>query len=122
MSQAPNPQPIMLDLLDNDQEKGLGAALQGKMIEQRNGEISFNTGPTFWMKSPEEMKQQQRNWMAGIRSRNGRIAWITAQTIQADDAVRRLTAMNPDKTIIRIYSYNAEVYNLMSSEPELQPQ
>ncbi|KAM0250382.1 hypothetical protein ACHAQJ_008629 [Trichoderma viride] len=62
----------------------------------------------------EESKEQE---YSRATSHTGRVAWVAPQNVQVDDAVRRLTAMSPDKIILRIYSYKVEVHNLVSAEP-----
>jgi hypothetical protein len=122
MSQPPDPaaaQPLTTEPV-HDEQDNLDAALQDKIEEER---LNGNIGPyTFWeaackyFEREKIMKKEQEYNRA--KSHTGRGAWVAPQNVQVDDAVRRLAAMSPDKTILRIYSYRAEVDNLVSPEPK----
>lgn len=120
MSQAPNPLAalsFMLDPISECPKWEVDAIVQAQPVEQWDDD-PLVIRPTYWENFYREKKQQKIKHIVESQSGSGRVAWIAPQNVQVDDAVRQLAAMNPDKTIIRIYCYNDELNNLLATESE----
>ncbi|KAK1239401.1 hypothetical protein MKX07_008889 [Trichoderma sp. CBMAI-0711] len=74
----------------------------------------------MWNNMSAEEKTLSRKKVDEFVPVTGRVAWIAPHDDQVDEAVERLIAQNPGKTILRIYCHDAEVKSLI--EPETEPE
>ncbi|TFA98695.1 hypothetical protein CCMA1212_009497 [Trichoderma ghanense] len=112
MSEAPNPPAAVLDAKHSRHVQ----YAQWELEDERDTYVQFQMA--MWNNMSAEEKNLSRKKTDEFVPVTGRVAWIAPQDKQVDKAVERLIAANPGKTILRIYSYNAEVHNLINSQPE----
>ncbi|PTB63766.1 hypothetical protein BBK36DRAFT_1125295 [Trichoderma citrinoviride] len=115
MSEAPDPPAAVSSRLD----VGDSRHVQYSSWELENERSTYNQFQmAMWNNMSAEEKDLSRKKKDEFVPVNGRVAWIAPQDKQVDEAVQRLVAMNPGKIILRLYSYNAEINNLLQAGTE----
>lgn len=89
---------------------------QWELEKERDTYVQFQMA--MWNVMSAEEKDLSRKKVDEFVPVTGRVAWIAPQDEQVDKAAEQLIAMNPDKIILRVYSYSAEVHNLTKSQTE----
>ncbi|KAH0496233.1 hypothetical protein TgHK011_003604 [Trichoderma gracile] len=115
MSEAPDPPANVSSRLTAEYRRHLRYAYWELQNEE---DLYIQLQMAMWNNMSDEEKDQSCKRMDQFVPVTGRVAWIAPNDDQVDEAVERLIARNPGKTILRIFSPDDEVHNLIGSEPE----